>query len=315
MKQILLPIFIVLSFLAKAQKQTNYYNYAWKACEAGKASFVSIVEKKDSGYWRNDFYISTTTLQMQGLYKDSACKIRNGNFIYFYPNNNISSIGKFVNDEREGTWLLFYNNGIMQDSTNYENGTEVGISYGWHENGNIRDSINNDIGNNKSSEVYWFDDGVPSAAGIKFYGKKVGKWQYFHKNGNSAAIEIYSQNVLLDKSYFDEKGKAIADTTSTDRDAMIKGGLQKWKKFLMGNLEFPANYKLVNTDVVTVVVAATIDEEGNVLDVHIDTPFNPVFDKEAVRVMKKSPKWLPKIEHNRRVKAYVRQPISFAQAQ
>jgi TonB family protein len=315
MKKNLILLFLVLSLFANAQRQTTYYDYAWKACSVGKASFVSIVEKKDSGYFRNDFYIFNSTLQMQGLYMDSACKVKNGNFIYFHPNGNISSIGKFVNDEREGTWLLFYNNGMMQDSTNYENGTEVGISYGWHENGNISDSANYEIDSHKSSEVYWFDDGVLSAAGKKILGKKVGKWQYFHKNGNPASTEIYSQNVLIDKAYFDEEGISIADTANNDRAAMIKGGLAKWKKFLMGNLEFPPNYKLVNTDVVTVVVAATIDEDGNVKDVHIDIPFNPAFDKEAVRVMKKSPKWLPKIEHNRRVKAYVRQPILFAQAQ
>jgi TonB family protein len=315
MKKILMLLFIVLSFFVNAQRQTTYYDYAWKACTVGKASFVSIVEKKDSGYWRNDFYIFSSALQMQGLYKDSACEIRNGSFMYFYPNGNLSSIGKYLNDEREGIWLSFYYNGMMSDSTNYVNGDPIGITNGWHENGSIRDSINNNVLQDKSSVVYWFDNGQPQTIGNFLLDKKEGKWEYYHKNGKLAAIAEYSQNKVLSKTFFDEKGKVLPDTSNVDRDAMIKGGLAKWKKFLLGNLEFPANYKLVNTDMAVVIVAATIDEDGNVIDVHIDTPFNPIFDKEALRVMKKSPKWLPKIENNRRIKAYVRQPIFFAQAQ
>jgi periplasmic protein TonB len=113
--------------------------------------------------------------------------------------------------------------------------------------------------------------------------------------------------------YFDEAGNALADTSNNDADAMFKGGKEKWKKFLTKNLEFPYNYNLVNTNVVTVVIAAIIDEEGNILDPYVDTPFNTVFDEEALRVIKKSPKWSPRIDHNRRVRMYVRQPISFAQ--
>jgi TonB family protein len=204
---------------------------------------------------------------------------------------------------------------MMQDSTNYEKGKKSGISYGWHLNGNISDSLNNDVANNKSSQVYWFDNGAPYAVGVKLFGKKDGKWQYFHSNGKLAAIVEHYQNKVKSKTYFDEYGKVILDTINNDRDVMFKGGTEKWKKFLLGNLEFPPNYKLVNTDVVTVVVAAIIDEDGNVQDVHIDTPFNPAFDREALRVMKKSPKWLPKIEYNRKVKTYIRQPIMFGQEQ
>jgi Gram-negative bacterial TonB protein C-terminal len=94
---------------------------------------------------------------------------------------------------------------------------------------------------------------------------------------------------------------------------MFNGGTEKWKKFLLRNLQFPPNYSLVNTSVVTVVIFAIIDQDGKVIAPFVDTPFNPSFDEEALRVIKKSPKWLPKIDHNRRVMAFIRQPISFGQ--
>jgi antitoxin component YwqK of YwqJK toxin-antitoxin module len=312
MNKIILSFLFFLPLIGNAQKQTIYYDYSWKVCDLKLARFVAIIEKTDSGFFRNDFYLSKSSLQMQGLYKDSACKIKQGKFTYFYPNGNISSTGKYTNEKKEGLWLKYYYNGMMQDSTMYTADRRTGISMGWYENGFPSDSSNTDE-NGKSVEVRWFDNGQPSEAGIKINEKQSGKWQYFHKNGNLAALEVYDKNILQSRIYFDENGKELADTTNKDRFAMFKGGLKKWKNFLVDNLIFPANYNLVNTNVVTVVIAAMIDEEGNVIDPYVDTPFSTVFDEEALRVIKKSPKWLPSIDHNRRVRAYVRQPISFAQ--
>jgi len=69
----------------------------------------------------------------------------------------------------------------------------------------------------------------------------------------------------------------------------------------------------VNTDEVTVVVTATIDEDGNVLDPFVEVPFNKNFDKIAITIFKKSPRWLPAISHNRSLMQIVKQPITFRQ--
>ena len=105
----------------------------------------------------------------------------------------------------------------------------------------------------------------------------------------------------------------MADTSNRDKGAIFKGSEIKWRNFLENNLEFPRHIKLVNTDIITVVLNATIDEEGNVGDVYVEIPFHPEFDDEALRVMKKSPKWTPAIKNNRKIKSYIRQPISFSQ--
>jgi len=62
-----------------------------------------------------------------------------------------------------------------------------------------------------------------------------------------------------------------------------------------------------------VVVEAIIDEEGNVTNVTVSTPFHPAFDKIAVEVLRKSRQWEPSISHNRKVRYRIKQPIYFAQ--
>jgi hypothetical protein len=101
---------------------------------------------------------------------------------------------------------------------------------------------------------------------------------------------LYKDGVLMNKQYFDEQGNAT-DTANKDRPASFPGGQKAWVNYLGKKLYFPTQYKLVNADKAIVVVDAVIDEEGNVTDVTVSTPFHPAFDKIAVEVVRKSPKW------------------------
>ncbi|MEO6540277.1 MAG: energy transducer TonB, partial [Ferruginibacter sp.] len=142
---------------------------------------------------------------------------------------------------------------------------------------------------------------------------KDGAWQYFHKNGKRAAVEEYKQDALVSRIYFDESGRQLTDTTNKDRPSAFKGGPKKWRSFLLDNLDFLDGVKLVNTFFVTVVVAITIDEDGNITDAYVDVPVSPAFDAQALKVINKSPAWLPAIDHNRRIKSFHKQAITFGQ--
>jgi hypothetical protein len=145
-------------------------------------------------------------------------------------------------------------------------------------------------------------------------GKLTGPWVFFHKNGKMAAREVYNMDQLVSREYYSAEGTQ-EDTTSKDRDATFPGGKAGWTKFIYKHIFFPPQYQFVNGDRVTVVVTATIDEEGNVVDPFVEVPFNKDFDNIAITIFKKSPKWLPAIRHNRAIVQSVRQPITFAQTE
>jgi hypothetical protein len=56
-----------------------------------------------------------------------------------------------------------------------------------------------------------------------------------------------------------------------------------------------------------------VDEEGLIQDAEVTGSLHPDFDKIALEAIKNSPKWIPAIDHNRKIKAYRRQPVTFAQ--
>lgn len=309
MRSIFLLTLTVLYFTAPAQKIQTFYDWQWKVCDASYARFFSIVEKADTVWKRSDYYISERRLQMEGGYKDRECKIKHGAFHYFHSNGNISSAGSFLNNKKQGLWLYYHINGMMRDSTVYDDDRPTGTSLGWHANGVMSDStVHSPDGS--AVRVDWFDNGQLSSAGRTLNNKQQGKWQYFSSNGHLSAQEIYDTGKLVSRVYFNEDGTAVSDTTNRDREAVCK---RNWQQYLGNNLYFPANLKIVNSDKATVVVNFTINEEGKIENAYVSSSFQSKLDQVALDVVRNGPRWIPAIDHNRKVKAYRRQPMTFVQ--
>lgn len=276
------------------------------------ARFLSTVEKTDSGWIRNDYYISTEKLQMKALYKDEACEIMNGNAVYYYANGFMEATGKLVNNKKQGLYLRWHPNGMMADSAVYNNDVLTGTRFAWHPNGVMADSVIS-INDSTVISVSWFDNGNPSHYGYYINNKKAGKWNYFHKNGQPAAVEMNENGKVNAVEYYNEDGSAFDITSKIKREAVYKDGIKAWQQYLADKIYWPNSYTLTNTDRVTVVVSFTINEDGNTENAFVSTPFHQSFDRIALDVIKKSPAWQPALEHNRKVKQYVRQPVTFMQ--
>ncbi len=192
----LLLLGMVISTSLNAQTTERYYDYSWKACKPEEALFYSTVIKTDTGWYRRDYYLREKKLQMAGLYQDEDCKVPNGTFFYFYPNAQISSVGKFRSGKKEGIWLRYYSNKMLQDSASYHNDRPVGLVLSWHSNGYLSDSaIYRPDGSGLRAS--WFDNGMPSSAGrFSEKGKADKKWVYFHKNGKPSCVEMYNNGTL-----------------------------------------------------------------------------------------------------------------------
>jgi protein TonB len=120
-----------------------------------------------------------------------------------------------------------------------------------------------------------------------------------------------------------DEGKAVVaapkDETNYDQtftkvevEASFPGGEGQWRKFLERNLNAsapvdngapPGSY--------TVQVQFIVDKEGNVSEVKALSSHGYGMEEEAVRVIKRGPKWTPAIQNGRQVRAYRKQPITF----
>ena len=100
--------------------------------------------------------------------------------------------------------------------------------------------------------------------------------------------------------------------TKVEIEAEYPGGTGAWRKFLERNLNGQvATDNSAPAGKYTVVVRFIVAKDGSVSDITPETSVGYGMEGEAVRAIKKAPKWTPAQQNGNIVKAYRRQPITF----
>jgi TonB family protein len=88
------------------------------------------------------------------------------------------------------------------------------------------------------------------------------------------------------------------------------GGMEAWGKFMMENLEYPSLAKRMGVEG-TVYLVFEVRTDGSVQNVEILRGIGAGCDEEAMRVVKKSPDWIPGKQRGRKVNVRMRLPVRF----
>lgn len=100
--------------------------------------------------------------------------------------------------------------------------------------------------------------------------------------------------------------------TKVEVEAKFKGGDAAWRDFLQNNLL--ANTPIINgapTGSYTVIVKFVVSRSGTVGAVIAETNHGFGMEAEAIRLIKKTSKWIAAINGGHVVSSYRRQPITF----
>lgn len=89
------------------------------------------------------------------------------------------------------------------------------------------------------------------------------------------------------------------------------GGDEEMMKFIRENLVYPSIAAEVGIEG-RVTIRFVVDRNGKVTDVTLIRGLDPSCDKEAMRIVKKMPRWIPGRQNGRNVPVYYTLPIMFA---
>lgn len=95
-------------------------------------------------------------------------------------------------------------------------------------------------------------------------------------------------------------------------EAAFPGGENAWAKYLRKNLD--PNVPIDNgapEGTYQVIVRFVVGKDGTISDVQAETGHGYGMEQEAMKIIKKGPKWTPALQNGRNVNAYRRQPITF----
>ncbi len=87
------------------------------------------------------------------------------------------------------------------------------------------------------------------------------------------------------------------------------GGKKAFYKFLAKNLKWPKNNDGDTQG--RVIIGFVVEKDGRLTGFKVLRSLRKAFDAEALRVMKKSPKWIPAMNNGKTVRVEYAVPISF----
>lgn len=209
---------------------------------------------------------------------------------YYLPSNKLYGKSTFYDTlfkKRIGLAILYYENGKVMDSSYEHTDSTRNYMYKYYDNGNLKDSF--------------------------AFGNGIGTSSHFYENGQLCAHASFNKelNTFVSKQGYDSLGNIIPNFIF-QKAAAFKGGLQGWITFLEANLKSSIPVKKgAPIGRYTVVMRFTIDAEGNTSDISAENDPGYGTKEEALRVMKKSPKWEPAILYGKNVAYRHRQSITF----
>lgn len=124
-----------------------------------------------------------------------------------------------------------------------------------------------------------------------------------------APVEDKGTQVVEVPKASDDENKVF---TKVEVEAGFPGGEGGWRRYLTNNLN--ANTPVENgapEGTYTVIVRFIVSKDGSISDVQAETNHGYGMEEEAVKIIKRGPKWTPAIQNGRNVNAYRRQPITF----
>jgi|SRR6185312_5994491 len=160
---------------------------------------------------------------------------------------------------------------------------------------------------------YYYTNGKLDSIGHYKDGKKEGSFiRYRFSNNNSLQVARtyqYANDSLL--STTDTVRDGADDTDSIgNKAAEYAGGLPQWQQFLLKSLHYP-DRAAVHGVQGEVRVSFTVDEEGNVIEPLISRSVEYSLDRESLRVVRLSGKWVPGLKDGKATKTHKIEPFRF----
>lgn len=124
----------------------------------------------------------------------------------------------------------------------------------------------------------------------------------------AAPVEEKSSQVV-EAPKADDEDKVF---TKVEKEADFPGGEQAWRRYLEKNLN--ASTPVDNgapSGTYQVIVRFIVSKDGSISDVQAESKHGYGMEEEAVKIIRKGPKWTPALQNGRNVNAYRRQPITF----
>ncbi len=312
-----LILFVAISVNAQQKKQNVYFfkDSGKEVFIRDSADFIRVVQEPDSGetyYGLREFYKEGSDKLIGKVSSFSPRLIYEGTIIKYNKKGKKVSAIAYKKGELFGPAYYFYDNGkvkkhieyLTKDKTKKGIGQEFKMVY-------FADSLGTAMvtdGNGHAVESTNSKDDVFIEEGDYKEGFKEGIWTGKYQSGKSSYTETYELSKLV--SGVNTVGDKKYEYTQLEVPPEFKGGIQQFYRYLASSINYPRD-AMERGLTGSVIVSFMIEKDGQIVDAKVDRPVMPSMDREALRVVLASPKWMPGIQRGVPVRVKYNIPISF----
>jgi len=265
---------------------TTYLNREEKKCSKELAIYYKKVYHDTSDIWIAKIYHLNGQLRMIGMYSDEKLKKQIGIVVLYHYNGKIAETGQYIDNKMAGIWKKYYTNGDLQ-------------------------SIGKKTNNKKDSIWTYYNIGSNKVFGKINYinGKAEGESKFYYESGKICEIAIYKNDKIKSKIDYDEEGNIIK-TAEKDCDAEFIGGNDNMYLFFQKKLKYPEEL-LIHYKEGIVLFHFIVRKDGKIDNIEFQKSDNPLFNKEALRVLSLIKYMKPARKHGQIVEQECTLPITF----
>ncbi len=314
--KILFLLFLSASFtelFAQSDTVIAFYDRDGKVCQQDKAIKFSLQIKENDHYKKLMVDGMDSKIESIAYFSDTECKTFDGPYYELYKNGRTRTLGYYHQNKKINTWKTWSDDGILTDSLVYLDGYINGIGLSRNKEGVVIDSLIFEKAGKGVSHGYW-SNGNSSQRGGYVAGKKDGMWTYYYQTGKKCQEVNYIADSAVSYSCYDEKENIQKDNCIYEKEANFPGGEKKWVQYLGNKLStarLPNDY--YNGKIYGQVwIQFIVDIDGSIMEAKIIQSVEPSLDEIALNIIRESPRWQHAVQYNRPVKAYRKQPITFA---
>jgi TonB family protein len=156
----------------------------------------------------------------------------------------------------------------------------------------------------------YYPGGQVKAKGSFDRGYKTGQWIWYHENGEISSVEKWNRGIYKQGQYWDDKGNP-SDISEVFTDPQYPGGIEAFTRMITENIQYPEDVMSQGLEG-RVVLKFRIDSNGRLVNPKPISTGHPELEKEAMRVVMLSDRWVPATFHGKRTSSMYTFPITFA---
>ena len=217
---LLFSAIIALHGLMAQDTTITWINTLGEVVDQDNAPFYGLGWEED-GKWRRDVHFYFGPLHESGQFVDSTCTIKSGEFI------------------------SYNRDGVKVSETHFKANTFVGTYAQWYDDGTVSTK-----GQLAESEIvkqisaapddYWNPEEAAEIIPDEEQGIFIGRWEYYHPNGQlSAVYEFDDDGTLLSSKFWRPDGSMGHLGATTEILPQFPGGDTALNKFLSEHIKYP----------------------------------------------------------------------------